>query len=182
MAGAHHNEKLVQYEPLSAPDHKEKGFKFAGDPIIVDAMARWRKAPFGVYEDFLREAYLREARLQDALVVNLGTGDPLTDEEVRVTDPYCLAVMYEDGNFSKVWEEPRMDYSKLMKSERSRARSAQSIQPSPENIINEFRFHGTPCKSCGGTLRYIKLGNCISCDGVRAKRHREKQSLAATTV
>ena len=181
MAGAHHNEKFVQYEPLSAKDHVEKGFKFAGDPIIVDAMARWRKAPIGDYENFLRDAYLREARLQDALVVNLGTGDPLTDEEVRVTDPYCLAVMYEDGSYSKVWEEPRVDYSKLVKSERW-TRTSQAIQPSPENMINEFRFHGTPCKSCGSTQRYIKLGNCIACDGIRAKRHREKQNLAAATV
>lgn len=31
------------------------------------------------------------------------------------------------------------------------------------------RFHGSPCSRCGGTLRYKKWNNCISCHQQRSK-------------
>ena len=162
MSGAHQNQKIAKYEPLSTPDYKEKGFDFVGDPIIVDAMRRWPKVVEtyqGTYEDFLREAYLREARLQEALVVSLETGDPLTEAEVRVTDPFVLSCFYDDGTFSKTWDAKTSPPNVG----KPRAKRISQIRPSSENIVSEFRFHGTSCPKCGGTLRYIKSGSCIPC-------------------
>src|SRR5688572_21649187 len=73
------------------------------DPIIEHARRRFTEETQLSWDDFLRLAYIREARKQDALVVDLGSGDPLTEDEVMRTDPYALAVMYEDGSLSKDW-------------------------------------------------------------------------------
>ena len=178
---AHHQEKLIQYEPLASKDYKERGFEFAGDPIIVDAMARWAKKPVGEYEDFLRRAYWREAVLQDALVVDLGSGDPLLESEVMQADPYCLAVMYEDGSFSKIWEEaPREVVQKITnpsKERKAAPRETTTIQPSPENMISATRFHGSACRNCKQTLRYVKGRTCVVCDKASADAWALKQRM-----
>jgi hypothetical protein len=71
--------------------------------IVMDARRRFSQETKVSWEDFLRAAYIREARLRDALIVDLATGDPLTEDEVAGIDPYRLAVMYEDGSLSKDW-------------------------------------------------------------------------------
>ena len=190
MRESRHNEKYVDYKPLAAPDHREKGFVFAGCSIVLAALRHWpalvdRYA--GTWEDYLREQYLREARLQDALVVNLGTGHPLTEEEVRATDPYCLAVLYEDGTYSKVWEEPRVDRSQAMKEQVLKEPAppythrprAGYIQPGPENILDSHRFRGSPCKKCGEAIRYIKSKHCVPCSKAVEARYLEKKRLLA---
>lgn len=73
------------------------------DPIIEHARRKFTDETQLSWEDFLRAAYVREARLQDALIVDLATGDPITEDEAREIDPYRLAVMYETGELSKDW-------------------------------------------------------------------------------
>ena len=102
MAFAHY-ENLT---PLAAPNFKLDGADLVGDPIITDAIRRWRKGVVGVsYEDFLRRAYLREALLMDAYVCSMATDMPLTEDEVMATDPYELAIFYPDTDtYSKSWD------------------------------------------------------------------------------
>jgi hypothetical protein len=190
MRESRHNEKLINYVPLAAPDYREKGFQFDGCAIVVAAMKRWPgivDSYAGSWEDYLRAQYCREARLQDALVVNLGTGEPLTEEEVRLADPYCLAVLYEDGSLSKVWEEPRVDRSQAMKEQvlkepappYTHRPSAGHIQPNVENILDKHRFRGSPCKKCGEAIRYIKSKHCVPCSKAVEARYLEKKRLLA---
>ena len=96
--------------PLAGQDYRLRGFEFAGDPVMDDAIRRWRSRKPGDdskigYEDFLRRAYLHEAALMDAYVVSMATDMPLTEGEAMATDTYELAVFYPDTDtYSKSWE------------------------------------------------------------------------------
>ncbi len=39
---------------------------------------------------------------------------------------------------------------------------------------NKSRYDGKPCRSCGGTERFVSNGNCVVCAAEHTKKYREK--------
>lgn len=178
--------EIATYEitPLSAPDYNMKGFIFRGDPVVIAAQARWQRGAYlGTYEDWLRQAYIREARMSDGLVVDLGSGNPLTDMEVMLTDPYQLSVMYDDGVYSKTWDGPQGQPSHREtcadcgtttkvaggKCQRCEGRRLSALAKAARQAAvpcedNSKHYHGPKCKHCGHTRRLISTNSCVTCD------------------
>jgi len=36
------------------------------------------------------------------------------------------------------------------------------------------RYHGTPCRVCGNTERFVTNGNCVECSKMYVRRYRAK--------
>lgn len=135
------------------------------DPIVIDAMRRFTEERGQSWEDFLRAAYIREARLQDALLVDLASGDPITEEEARLLDPYRIAVMYETGELSKDWGK-----AKTVTQNYAGATIAGAFQCGPEadaarylKMIASLHETSRPCTKCSSNRRW-RTGSCgVAC-------------------
>ena len=143
-----------------------------GFPVLLDAVRRWRAMPEhrrGDYEDFIARHYWREAQLAGGLVVSLASGDPLTEDELMRTDLYELAIMYDDGTYSKVWAElkPEKDseYQTALYRKAKEWRLANCV-PTPESP-HMYRSD-RPCGVCGTHVRSIATNVCRECDHNRA--------------
>lgn len=151
----------------SERDYKLEGSEGAGCPVLRDAQRRWREMQHddANYEDFVRRHYCREARLSGGLVVSLATGDPLNEDEVMQMDLYPLAVMYDDGTYSKVWVAPKLGRQTTYQQslyEKQKAWRMANCTPLPDN---PKRYWGvTACGSCGEHVRLISTGTCCTCD------------------
>lgn len=50
----------------------------------------------------------------------------------------------------------------------------------PNSTINSKRYHGKPCKHCGGTLRYKSSRNCIECTAKKKDKWYQNNKERAT--
>lgn len=145
--------------------YKPKGFDCGGCPVLADAVHRWRKGPqTGDYSAFVKAHYAREARLADGLVISMATGEPLTDEELARADLYEIAVMYDDGVVSKVWNEPKVVKTAYSSAD-NLARIAKRRAMFPPLPDNPARYRAPePCKRCGERERYFRSNACCECE------------------
>jgi len=159
------------------------------DEIVIAAQRRFATETQASWEDFLRMAYIREARKQDAVVVSLGTGEPLSEDEVMAADPYVLAVRYDDGVLSKDMTPPSspvtlakesagrpqcVDCGKRPLPEKPRCRSCRSKlfeaidRARYEQMVASRYISKARCKKCGSNER--ALTRCFPCAVAAIKR------------
>jgi hypothetical protein len=80
------------------------------DPVLLLAQAQWNKFPHQhsvSFEKFVAAVYVKQAALVDGLVVDMATGDPLTQAEaLAMVDLTRLSLMWPNGSQSKNFDPP----------------------------------------------------------------------------
>jgi hypothetical protein len=103
------------------------------------------------------------------------------DERADLEQAYLLALLTRDA---KIWREHQTKQKMMCGPSRNddeQLSSSQASKPVKLPHVPAQTYHGDPCRTCGGTERYLGGRYCVACHRLSVKRSRKKASALSET-